>query len=192
VEEVAMTAARVRRNVLTVVGAAAMGLAMVMPALADDTTSAGTTALVKPGTLDITQIVVSTFEDATITGQDQDVAATLNGYSVTDFRGTGVGWHVTAQADQFVDGSKSLDLGSLTMSKPTVTADGTSSAPPTVAAAPTFTLDAEDAVQIASAGVGQGMGKFDFTATDLTLSLPADVYAGNYASTLTFTAVTAP
>lgn len=187
-----MTAAMVRRNVLTVVGAAAMGLAMVMPAVAQDSKTAGTSALVEPGNLEITQIVVGDFADRQITGQNQTTVAGLDGYSVTDFRGTGAGWQVTAQASPFVSGDDDLVLGSLTMTKPVVAANGTTSGLPTVVDQATFTLDAVSPVRIASAAVDSGMGKYDFGETDLALSLPADVYAGTYTSTLTFTAATAP
>lgn len=186
-----MKAAMVRRNVLTVVGAAAMGLAMVMPAFAaTDTTDAEVIA----GTLSISAIDAEAFEDRSITGVAQTTTADLAAFSVSDFTGTGAGWHVTAQASQFTTGgagAKLLDPSSLTMTDPTVDSPATESPDPDVTVGP-YTLDAGSAVKIASAALNEGMGKYDFSATTLTLSLPADVYAGTYTSTLTFTAITAP
>ena len=47
-------------------------------------------------------------------------------------------------------------------------------------------------MKIASAATDEGMGKFDFSATTLTLALPADVYADTYNSTITISVVSAP
>ena len=153
----------------------------------------GTSATVTAGTLSITSPLAGEFAGKSITGVAQTTTAALDSVSVSDLRGSGTGWHVTAQASTFTGtgtGGHDLAAGSLSMSQPTVASDGTTSAAPTITSGP-YTID-NGAVSIASAALNAGMGKYDFAATTLTLSLPADVYAGTYASTVTISVVTTP
>lgn len=142
------------------------------------------------GSLSITSPLVGDFAVRGITGATQTTTAALEGFSVTDTRNSGAGWRVTAQASTFTSTARALAPGSVSMSAPEVTANGTPSPAPTVGAGP-FVID--DAVaSIASAAAGDGLGTYDFTATTLTLSLPPDVYAGAYASVVTISVVNAP
>ncbi|HYP21261.1 MAG TPA: WxL domain-containing protein, partial [Chloroflexia bacterium] len=116
-----------------------------------------------------------------------------------DARGNGNCWHVTASASQFAEWSgsayvtngKTLAAGSLELSEPSATANGTDSPAPTVSSGP-YTIDSGSGVSVASAAVDEGMGKYDFGATSLTLSIPADAYARTYKSTVTISVTTAP
>ncbi|MEA2582257.1 MAG: hypothetical protein QOF33_342 [Thermomicrobiales bacterium] len=175
-----------KRRALTFVGAAALSLTMVVPALAAD----ATTATVTGGALSITNPLVADFAGRGITGVAQTTTAALDTFSVSDLTGTGAGWHVIAQASTFTTGTKTLAVGSLSTPALTATANGTTSAGPTMAAGP-YTLD-NGPLQIASAALTAGMGTYDFSASTLTLALPADVFAGAYASTVTISVVTAP
>lgn len=178
-----------KTQILGIVGAAAMTLAIASPAFAQDATNVTVTG----GELTITNPLAADFAGAAITGAAQTTTAALAAFSVSDLRGTGDGWHVTAQATQFSTGGVTpitLAANSLTMSEPTVAANGTTSPNPTVNAGP-YTIDGA-AVSVASAAVDTGMGTYDFSATTLTLSLPANVKAGTYSSTVTVSAVTAP
>lgn len=152
--------------------------------------SDGTTATVTGGSLTITNPVAADFAGASITGVDQTTTAALDAFSVSDLRGSGAGWHTTAQASTFTGTNHNLAVSSLKMSVPTVAANGTTSPDPTVATGP-YTID-NGAVSIASAAANAGMGTYDFSATTLTLALPANVYADTYASTVTISVVTAP
>lgn len=152
--------------------------------------SDGTQVVVTGGALSITNPAAANFPGVTLNGAAQSPTAALATFSVTDATGSGDGWHVTAQADQFTGVSHNLAAGSLSMSQPTVAANGTSSPDPTVASGP-YTID-NGAVEIASADVDEGMGTYDFGATTLTLSVPASAYADTYASTVTISVVTAP
>jgi hypothetical protein len=91
--------------------------------------SDGTQVVVSGGALSITNPAAANFTGVTLDGTDQDTTAALDAFSVTDARGTGVGWHVTAQATQFANAgaTRSLAAGSLEMSEPTVAANGTTS-----------------------------------------------------------------
>lgn len=152
--------------------------------------SDGTTAVVTGGSLSITNPLAANFAGRSITGANQTTTAALDAYSVSDLRGSGAGWHTTAQASQFTGASHNLAVGSLLMSAPTVAANGTTSPDPTVTLVDTV-ID-NGAASVASAAMNEGMGTYDFSATTLTLALPADVYADTYASTVTVSVITAP
>ncbi len=68
---------------------------------------------------------------------------------------------------------------------------GTTSTLPSITAGP-HTLDAGSAVKIASAAVDTGMGKYDFSATTLSLTVPASAYAKTYRSDVTITVASTP
>jgi hypothetical protein len=177
---------RKRRSVFGMVAAAGLSLLLAVPALAQEATIAS----VIGGSLSVTTPAAADFEEKTITGVDQTTTAALAAFSVSDLRGLGLGWHVTAAATTFTAGAHSLAAGSLSMTQPTVASPGTLSPDPTVASGP-YIIDG-GAVEIASAALLAGMGVYNFGATTLTLSLPADVYAGNYASTVTISVVAGP
>ena len=143
-----------------------------------------------PGTVSITSPGASDFLPASITGVAQTTTADLAPFSVSDLTGTGAGWHVTAQTSTFTGAAHDLDPSSLSMSEPSVAANGTLSDLPTVVIGP-YTID-NGPVQIASAAPDQGMGTYDFGATTLTLNLPAHVFADTYTSTVTISVTTAP
>lgn len=176
-----------RSSVFSMVGAAALSLLLVGPAIAADET----TATVTGGTLTITNAVADDFVTMSVTGADQVTFAGLAAYTVSDLRGSGAGWHVTAQATQFDGGAHDLALGSLLMAAPTVSSPDTTSPDPTVVTG-NHVLDAVTAVSFSSAALDTGMGNYIYSASVLVLLLPADVYAGTYTSTLTVSVITAP
>lgn len=175
-----------RLAISTLAAGTAFGVAFAPAAFASD----GTTATVTGGSLSITNPAAADFAARSITGASQTTTAALATFSTSDLRGSGAGWHVTAGASRFTGVSHNLAVGSLSMSEPTVAANGTTSADPSIAAGP-YTID-NGAVQIASAATSAGMGTYDFSATTLTLALPADVFADAYASTVTVSVITAP
>ena len=175
-----------RLAISTVAAGTLFATAFTPGAFAADTT----TATVTGGTLSITNPLAADFAGRSITGAAQTTTAALDTFSASDLRGSGAGWHVTAQASTFTGVSHNLAAGSLSMSQPTVASPDTTSADPTIAAGP-YTIDS-GAVSIASAALNTGMGEYDFSATTLTLALPADVFADAYASTVTISVVTAP
>ena len=155
-----------------------------------DTNAVTATTCATAGPLSITPVPAGDFASRGVTGAAQTTTADLDAFSVSDPRGTGAGWYVTAHATRFTGAAlRQLATGSLSMSAPGVTPVGTSS--PTVAAGP-YTIDDGSPVSIAMAAAGAGMGTYFFAATTLTLALPADVFAGAYASTITISVVSAP
>jgi hypothetical protein len=121
--------------------------------------------------------------------------AGFSGFSVTDARGSGVGWQVTMKASRFENlDAEGRDLAPDSLTAPlfTVSKDdsGSSASPGSVSAA---TIDNESGAVIASCtAAGQGMGSYEFTAPSSAwrLAVTADEFAGTYSSTLTTTVAT--
>lgn len=179
--------------------AAAAAVAAAMVAVGGSAIAAPTDATVSGGTLSMTAPTVANFTAVTLNGTAQTTAAAVGTFSVDDATGSGAGWKVTAQGTQFaeyaagayVTSGKTLATGSLALSAPTVAANGTTSASPIITAGP-YTIDSGTAVKVASAAADGGMGKYDFAATEMTLSVPASAYAKTYRSDVTVTVASTP
>jgi hypothetical protein len=166
---------------------------------------ADSSVTISGGSLSMTTPTVGDFTAVTLNGSAQNTAAAVGTFSGTDATGTGTGWHITAQATQlgewdatlnsgaggYVTSGKTLPSSSLSLSAPTVAANGTSSTAPTMASGP-FTIDGGSAVSVATAAADTGMGAYDFSASTLTLSVPASAYAKEYRSAVTVSVVTGP
>lgn len=102
---------------------------------------------------------------------------------------------MTVQATQFTATGHTLPMNSISMPAPTVAKiASTSGNTPSITAGP-YLIDNAGAVKIASAAAdGTGMGSYTFNAvpSTLTLSVPANAYAGTYTSTVTVSVVTGP
>ena len=75
----------------------ALTLGAALPAFASDDTTANLTG----GSLSITNPTAADFTPVTLNGLAQNTPAALEAFSVTDATGSGLGWHVTAQASTF-------------------------------------------------------------------------------------------
>ena len=141
----------------------------------------------------ITTPTVANFGGVTLNGTAQTTTASVGTFTVTDARGTGVGWNVTVQATQFTMTGHTLPMNSISMPAPTVAKiDSTSGNTPSITTGP-YLIDNASAVKITSAAAdGTGMGSYTFTPGTLTLSIPANAYAGTYTSTVTVSVVTGP
>jgi hypothetical protein len=173
-----------------------VGVFFAATAVLGGTAYAATSVVLSAGTLTITTPSVANFGGLTLNGAAQTTTAALGTFTVTDARGSGIGWNVTVQATQFTAGSHTLAMNSISMPAPTVAkADATSGNVPTIATGP-YLIDNATAVKISSAAVdattGNGMGSYTYTPGNLTLSVPANAYAGTYTSTVTVSVVTGP
>lgn len=177
-------------SITVVAGTAVDGSMLAQGGAVTLDTNVFTRSACAPGIVSITSPDASDFLPTSITGVAQTTTADLAPFSVSDLTGTGAGWHVTAQAGTFTGAAHDLAPSSLSMSEPSVAANGTLSDLPTVVTGP-YTID-NGPVQVASAALNQGMGTYDFGATTLTLSLPAHVFADIYTSTVTISVTSSP
>lgn len=154
------------------------------------------------GTLSVSAANV-TMSGVTIDGTDQTStsASESNSWSAQDYRGTGVGWHITIDSTDFADGgSETIDISEvgsqfkiqLTDANITVTAGNTkpTSSVTSLTVIPTAPATA---LTIASAATDAGMGTYAIKP-NFELEVPAEtpIGTGTYTATLTVTAVTAP
>lgn len=186
------------RTVLAVAVALVMG---AVPAGAQQTVSDDTNVTVMPGRFAIEGGGVDDFPDLNVIGMPQDARAGVEKLTVIDARGSGDGWHVTAQAtpfkgqqtspDQEADAfpSDSMSLAPLGHAKGV----GTGSPPPVVPDKPMF-VDGGGAVVVASAAPDTGMGIFEltFNREALHVFVPGYAKAGAYRSRVLFTLVSGP
>lgn len=193
---------RIRNGALVLMTASLVLATTASIAQADDSN-----VTVTGDSLTLGSIATSDFGGITLNGAAQSTTATMDAFTVTDARGTGVGWNVTVSASSFkeyADGAyvasgKTLGTSRFTMATASAAkVDATSSGLPTMTSG-AYTLDADadsdgvsEAVKIASAATDDGMGSYTVTPGQLGLSVPANVYAKTYRSDVTVTLSTGP
>jgi hypothetical protein len=181
--------------------------------------STGTTTVsqgINPGTMDVSATPTATFSAVTLDGTTKTTTANPGALNVQDNTGAGAGWKVAVSASQmteqtptggFATGTtaEKLPKGSLNLSNSgaTISQNGTTSPAPTWKGA-NFTIDSGTPVNILSAAVDQGMGKYvvTFGSTALALTLnpnttytdPTNYPSGStpYSTVLTYTITTGP
>jgi hypothetical protein len=109
--------------------------------------------------------------------------------AIRDARGTGAGWHLIAQATDFIsreDAGHVIDATGyyVDASEPATTIAGN-------VAPLAFSGPLAVPLKILSAPADSGMGHFQIEPP-VTLDIPADVFAGTYDSTLTLTILSGP
>jgi hypothetical protein len=160
-------------------------------------TSQGTTTTVNAGPLEMAQGGAQiTLSNITLNGKPQNVNGNLNQVTVSDFRGSTLGWTLNATATDFKGSTGgTISAGSMTVTPacgddPAGLAQaGLSSFPSTVAAGPAATMGSQ-VVLCSEQGTSTTPpsvtgGVFDVTG-GLTVALPAYMLAGNYTDTITF------
>lgn len=161
-----------------------------------------TNVTVSGTTLSWTPPTVSDLSGISLSGANQTVSGSLSAFQVIDARGTGVGWNVTIEATQLkeyatgsyvVDG-KTIAVGTMTVSQPSITPGTGSSAAPAQAADTGITkvIDNGSAQTIVSAVATTGMGTFDFGSAEVKVVIPANAYAVTYRSDVTITLSATP
>ena len=186
---------RIPRVAIAFAFAAGLAMTSALPAFAN--TGVGITGTENA---ELTGLSVPTALSAiALDGANQTSTGTLNSFTVTDARGTGLGWKVTVAASQFQlqgDSSKTLPNGSLTISRPSITAGtGSSSNPNRTAdtAALTAIDGASNSYVIATAAAGgDGMGTYTVGSSNLALLIPANAWEGTYSGTVTVDISQAP
>lgn len=171
----------------------ALSLAVPSAAMAD-TSSSGD---VIGSTLDLTAPGNANWAaGVTLNGLDQTASVSIP-TTLNDSRGTGTGWNMTITSTQFTKGGgKVLPADASRITGVTSTCDNGSTCtaannsvgyPLTVPA----DVSAPDAVKFFNAASTTGMGKFTVTPS-VSVSVPANSYAGTYTSTLTLAATSGP
>lgn len=180
---------------------AAFGLSLVLVAgalaagaMADTGLVTGTVAA---GTLSEVTAAAPTFS-VSLDGTDQTASYTLP-ITLTDSRGTGLGWNMTITSTQFTTGGASPNT--LPTSASTITAVSSSCKPGSTCTNPTNSVTyplglpsgatAPTAVKLMNAALLTGLGKFTVTPT-VSVSVPANSFAGTYTSTITLAVVSGP
>jgi hypothetical protein len=183
-----------RKLPLALVAGGALLAASAGPALAGVvTTTAGITGgggvtIATPGAVNLS---------ATLSGADQVVAGTLGASRVKDASGLGQGWQVQVSGTLFTTGGAApRTLAADALSVVGVGAGKVAGKMPTNSVSYgggiTVPLGASvTPVKIYNAAGDSGMGTFDLTP-NVALSVPADAYAGSYASDITISVVAGP
>jgi hypothetical protein len=176
---------------------ALVGLAALVACSAALAGSITATATVNgAGSLGLSHGTTASIGTVTIDGSDQSVAFTLP-LSITDARGNGSGWNATITSTSFTDGSgHTLAASASSVSNVTVACvNGGSCTNPTNAV--TYGLSvpagatAPTAVKLFNAAANTGMGRFTVTPS-VSVSVPGNVFAGTYSSTVTVAVASGP
>ena len=142
-----------------------------------------------------------TASSVTLDGTDKTATYTMN-IAVADNTGTGNGWHVTIDSTQFSTGvscgtGHTLSGGASKVTGATFTHNGTGTyTDPTNSVNYTsLTVPAgcpsTGAVELFNAASNSGLGQFTITPA-VSISIPANTYAGTYTSTVTLGIATGP
>lgn len=146
---------------------------------ADKTANTQATVTFTAGELKLTSAPVLNFDSHNISGVTEKYAVVgdENKVQVSDLRGSGVGWRLTAKLSVFhhdaEDGPETLQGAYITVTDPEVASDNTIANAPTVG---TVTLTSgSDSVDIIKADSTQGMGAWNsfWTSTNTKLTVLA-------------------
>lgn len=185
-----------KQRALALVGAAALSLTVIAPAMADDTV----TTEIQPGTRSAvvadTGLGTSGVVSYSHSAQNADGTMVL---TADDSTGSGAGWHVTIQSSQFVysgsNGGTNIPATAFsiqTADAPVSTAGQAvdpTDGPKVPTTSPAGALNTAREVVEANANFGQGTYTQDI---DVRLVIPAQSRAGDYTATLTTTIVAGP
>src|SRR5947209_17948550 len=182
------------KTLLAGVGACLVAAISAAPALG---ASSAVTGTISAGTLSIATSASPTFS-VTLNGTDQTASYTVP-TTVTDATGSGLGWNLTITSTQFTTGGGSPQT--LSTSASSVTGVSNSCAGGVTCTSPTNSISYPVAVPAGStppaavkyfnAAAATGEGQFTNTPS-VSVSVPANTYAGSYTSTLTLAAVSGP
>ncbi len=169
-------------------------LAFPGSALAAEATATGT---IEGGSLSLTTSAAPTFS-ATLDGTDKTATYNLP-LRVEDLTGSGAGWNTTITSTQFTTGGENAKT--LATSASSLTAVTSECVEEVTCTDPTNAISypvsvpagstAPEAVKFFDAAAGTGMGKFSLNPT-VSVSIPANTYAGTYTSTITLASVSGP
>ena len=140
---------------------------------------------------------IGDFAPVTLNGAPQLTSAAMTPFVVIDDSGLGLGWNVTLEVDDFMNGTgpgcstsptATIPASTLSMDAPTVVPDdgGTTIDGVTSAGFTDFTT----ARTIIAATPTNGAGTYDVSPAPLRLVIPPDAYAGTYCALATISITT--
>lgn len=154
----------------------------------------GTTTLyvtINAGSLSLSTTSTATLSATTVAETAGSATGNIGTITVTDNRGSGAGWSVTATSSDFTccTPTRTIPVTNLTINPNNSTlvgVNGASTTNVTPGSSHTFT-STSDSTSIVTASSGYGMGQYTINPS-VTLTIPVGVYAGTYTATLTITA----
>ncbi|MBC7518121.1 MAG: hypothetical protein H7248_04440 [Microbacteriaceae bacterium] len=157
--------------------------AAAAPATASTSSSSDVNVTVTGGTITATTYG-ATLAGVTLNGLDQTTTGTsTSAWTLTDARGTGAAWTLTATASDFTSAAGSTDSIARTITAPhlgigltTITALGTSDAAPV----PSSVAAMSSSVQSTLVTAASNKGSFSVAAPTFTLGVPANAFRSNY------------
>lgn len=166
-----------------IVASAALVLLAAGPAFAEPNAGTGTTFELTGGTLDISAPVgpVGLLPGAASVGA-QTITGPLGTVTVTDNRGTVLGWTTTAMSTAFASGALTVPASAVNYASTAPTVTGTV----TVAPAAGIDLTTAKTVETATGVVGANTAAWN---PNLSVAVPAGAQAGVYTATLTHSVV---
>lgn len=166
---------------------AALAIGLIAPIAA--ARAARVTVGIRGGPLGLSISGPTALPGVDITGVDQQTGGTLGVIDIRDARGTGAGWHVIAQATDFIsreNAGHTIGAAGLYLGGPAPVTTIAGNVRPLA-----FTGSLGAPLKLLSAAPHNGMGHFQ-AEPPVTLDIPADVFAGTYDSTLTLTMSSGP
>lgn len=125
------------------------------------------------------------FGSLTLTGADQLLPfSPATPWRATDSRGTGTGWNVTVSSTDFTSPSGGIAVANFKLQLLAAKIVKVSGNAVPSSAATSYQPLGGTPLKLLSAGVGQGMGAYDYTP-DFQLTVPAQTLAGSYQAVVT-------
>lgn len=179
-----------KKKILSTAIAGVLGLSMLTGVAAQESAPADVEVVNNPqGGLEIF-IDAADFDAVPYSLQDQQTNADIV-VTVTDDRGSDLGWNVTISGTNFTDGTNSFDVENLVLSSD-ATVTGNPGSPEGITATGGPVPEGPDSLKIASVERGGGTGEFTVTFSDSELTIPGGTLVGEYQSTLTVSVATGP
>lgn len=116
-----------------------------------------------------------------------NATGSLGTTTATDTRGTNVGWSLVATCTNFTDGGNTIAVTNLTIDPDNATLDAVTGSLTGVTAGVQHTFaGTSDPANVITASSGEGTGSYEIDP-NLSLSIPAGAFTGNYSATMTLT-----
>lgn len=140
-----------------------------------------------PGSLSLGTPSSATLNAVTINTTAQNGTGSLGTITVTDTRGTNVGWNLTATASNFTSGTHTIAVTNFTINPSNGTLAVISGSGTGVSAGSSHIYTGtSDVASLMTASSGNGNGQYTINPS-LTLTVPVGSYAGTYTATITET-----